>query len=272
MRSVEISAKTLEEARKAAAFQLGVDEGNLEIEILEEPHKILGVLGSGQYRIRATYVETQPEPAPAPAEAEPAAPEPEIAPPAPVISAEVEVVPEPVSVVPPLSPPAPVTEQPVDPRPTIAERAQQITQDIMTLMGISQNVSITNVGAEQVELEIEDDDDEVVGLLIGHYGATLDALQLIVAMAANAGIEDGCRVILDVHGYRQRREETLRDMAHSYAAEVKETGQKMVVADLKGYERRIVHMELADDPDVETYSEGQDSDRRIIIVPKSPGL
>ena len=255
MRSVEITAKTLEEARKAAAFQLGVDEAAMEVEILGEPHRILGVLGSGQYRIRATYVERVAEP---PAELEPE-PEPTLA----------EPEPTPVELAPAVMPPEPVTEQPSDSRRVVAERAQQITEDILGLMGIPKPVTITAVGEEQVELEVTDDE-ESSGLLIGRHGATLDALQLLVAMAANAGVEDGCRVVLDIHGYRKRHEEKLSRMAYSHARQVKETGQEMVIPDLKAYERRLIHMALREDPDVSTYSEGEGRSRRMVISPASP--
>ncbi len=265
MRSVEISAKTLEEASKAAAFQLGADEDDLEIEILAEPRKILGVLGGGEYRIRATYVKPEPAPRPPAEEIE----EPETPPTVPVVTeGEAQPEPEAETVVPTaISSPAPVSEQPAEPRRAIAERAQQITQDITALMGIPKRVEITNIASDQVELEIEDD--EGSGLLIGRYGTTLDALQLIVAMGANAGITDGCRVILDIHGYRRRRDETLRSMAQSHATQAKQTSQPQTITDLKGYERRIIHMELRDDPEVETYSEGQGRDRRIVIAPAS---
>ena len=302
MRSVEITAKTLEEARKAAAFQLGVDEAAMEVEILGEPHRILGVLGSGQYRIRATYVERvaeppaelEPEPESTLAEPEPEStlaepePEPTLAEPEPTRTlaepepeptlaelepepTPVELAPEPtpVELAPAVMPPEPVTEQPPDSRRVVAERAQQITEDILGLMGIPKPVTITAVGEEQVELEVTDDE-ESSGLLIGRHGATLDALQLLVAMAANAGIEDGCRVVLDIHGYRKRHEEKLSRMAYSHAQQVKETGQEMVIPDLKAYERRLIHMALREDPDVSTYSEGEGRSRRMVISPASP--
>ncbi len=265
MHSVEISAKSLEEARKVAAFQLGVSEDEIDIEILEEPRKILGVIGSGQYRIRATYMESKAE-AVTPAD-EPEAPD-EEAPvaEAPITPPEAQPTTEPAPAV--VSPPAPVTEQPDDPISLVAERARQITEDIIALMGIPQRVTITNVGPEQVELTIEDDDEQVE-LLIGRQGAPLDALQLIVAIAANCGIQDGCRVILDAHDYRQRRADMLRDMAHSLAIQVKETGREEMLTDLKGYDRRIIHLELRDDPDVETYSVGEGRERQLIIAPTS---
>ena len=253
MRSVETSASSLEEARKAAGFQLGVNEEELEIEVLEEPHKFLGLIGSGQWRIRATYDEER-VPAPAQAEVQDSAPEEEA---------------EPATALEPTVPPgAPVSapRQPADSKQAVAERAKQLTEDITRLMGTETQVTISEVGDEQVKLSMAGDDS--LGLLIGQCGRTLDALQLIVAIGANKGIDDGCRVILDTaEGYRARHEEQLRRRAHEAAEEAKQTGREVIIFDLESYERRIMHMELCDDPEVTTYSEGEARGRRLVVSP-----
>ena len=264
MRSVEVSAVSLEEARKAAAFQLGVAEEEIEIEVLQAPRKLFGLIGSGQYLIRATYDEEQaptgkpPAAEEVPAEAVPVAEEAEDVEPAPAWE-------EPEPGLERRFPPAPPVEQPEDSRRAVAERAQQLTEDITALMGIDAEVVIANVGADQVELEINGA--EAMGLIIGAEGSTRDALQLIVAIGANRGIEDGCRVVIDTEDYRARHEERLRGQAREAAEEAKQSGREVVIDDLGGYERRIVHMELHDDPDVETYSEGDERDRRLVVSP-----
>jgi len=112
MRSVEISAASLEEARRAAAFQLGAPEEEIEIEVLEEPHKVFGIIGSGKYRVRATYEEGAVQAAGAEAEPEVSAGEagPQLA--------EAEAPSEPAAGPPP---PLPVTEQPYGPKQAVAE-------------------------------------------------------------------------------------------------------------------------------------------------------
>ncbi len=258
MRSVEISASSLEEARKAAAFQLGAPEEEIEIEVLEKPRKVFGIITSGEYRIRATYAEGVAQPV-AP-EAEPSAPEagPQLA--------EAEVILEPVGRP---QPPPPVTEQPDDPKQAVAERARQLTEDIVRMIGIDIPVTINSVGEEEVEIVL-DGGDKNLGLLIGQGGDTLDALQLIVAIGANKGIEDGCRVVLDTSGgYRERHREHLCRRAREAAEEAQRTGRDVVLTDLKSYERRIVHMALADEPNVRTYSEGEGRYRRLVISPVS---
>ncbi len=260
MRSVEISASSLEEARRAAAFQLGAPEEEIEIEVLQEPRKVFGILGSGEYRVRASYEEGTVQSAAPEAEAEMSAGE--VAP--QLAGAEAPSEPSLGR-----QPPPPVTEQPDDPNQAVADRARQLTEDIVTMIGIDVPVTISSVGEEEVEIQMEGDDDSL-GLLIGQEGDTLDALQLIVAIGANKGIEDGCRVILDTSGgYRELHREHLCDQARQAAEEAQATGRDIVLTDLKSYERRIVHMALADEPGVETYSEGEGRDRRLVISPVS---
>ena len=259
MRSVEISAPSLEEARKAAAFQLGAAEEDIEIEVLEEPRKIFGIIGSGEYHVRATYEEGAVEAAAPEAEAEVSAPEtgPQLA--------EAEPPSEPV---PGLQPSPPVTEQPDDPKQAVADRALQLTEDIVTMIGLDSQVSISAIGEDEVQIEI--DGDEAIGLLVDQGGKTLDALQIVVAIGANKGIDEGCRVMLDTtDGYRERQREHLQGQARQAAEEAQATGRKVVMSDLKSYERLIVHMALADEPSVETYSEGEGRYRRLVISPVS---
>ncbi len=248
MQSIEISASSLEEARKAAAFQLGAAEEDIEIEVLEEPRKLFGIIGSGEYRVRATYDEDA---------VEPSAPET-----GPQLS-EAEAPSEPA---PGLQPSPPVTEQPDDPKQAVADRARQLTEDIAAMIDVNSQVSISAIGEDEVQIEI--DGDEIIGLLIGEGGETLDALQIVVAIGANKGIDEGCRVILDTtDGYRGRQRELLQRQACEAAEEAQGTGREVVMSDLKSYERRIVHMALADEPGVETYSEGEGRYRRLVISP-----
>jgi spoIIIJ-associated protein len=74
---------------------------------------------------------------------------------------------------------------------------------------------------------------------------------------------------MDAEGYRSRREIALQEMARVYAQRVKESGQEAVLDALQSYERRIIHQSLMDDPDVFTYSEGEEPDRRVVISPRT---
>lgn len=133
------------------------------------------------------------------------------------------------------------------------------------MLGIENlEVEITGVDSDEVRLDVKGDN---LGLLIGRHGQTIDAMQLVVAIGANKPFDDGARVILDAENYRARHKQMLEDMAADYAEEVKERQEEAVIPDLKAYERRIMHLALVDDPDVETYSEGEGSDRQLVISP-----
>ena len=104
--------------------------------------------------------------------------------------------------------------------------------------------------------------------LVGRQGHTLDALQLLASFAVGAR-RTGAHILCDANGYREQRAETLRTLARELAAEVRETGQEAVLDPLSPLERRIIHTALVDDPDVRTYSEGEEPRRYIIISPRS---
>lgn len=104
-------------------------------------------------------------------------------------------------------------------------------------------------------------------LLATRHGQTLDALQYLASLVVNRRSGQRLRILLDADGYRERRAQTLRKLAHDLADQVKATGQEAVLDPLSPLERRIVHTALVDDPDVRTYSEGEEPERYIIISP-----
>lgn len=112
-------------------------------------------------------------------------------------------------------------------------------------------------------------DTEESGLLIGHHGGALNALQFILANLVYRRTNIWERVIVDVGGYRDKRADSLKAMAREYATRVKETKEPLALPELSSFERRIVHMELTNDADVVTVSEGEGRDRRLIIKPKA---
>jgi len=150
----------------------------------------------------------------------------------------------------------------------LAQRALEILGRIVGLMGIEAETRIGSEDAEAVYLEVHSSED--LGLLIGKHGQTLAALQLLVAMMANRDQppEKRKRVIVDADGYRTRRERALSAQARSAAERVKRTGRQVALESLTPRERRIVHLALADDPDVSTRSEGEDPERTVVIAPR----
>jgi len=107
-----------------------------------------------------------------------------------------------------------------------------------------------------------------LGILIGRRGETLDALQYLVNLAVNRRLEKRVRIILDVEGYRIRREETLIKLAHRLSEKAKRTGQNILLEPMNPYERRIIHTALQNDRLVNTMSEGEEPFRKVVIRPK----
>jgi spoIIIJ-associated protein len=108
------------------------------------------------------------------------------------------------------------------------------------------------------------------GVLIGRHGHTLDALQYIVNIIANKGIEETerRRIIVDIEGYKERREDIVSKYAHEKAEIVKKTGKKIALCYMNAVERRIVHLVLQEEPLIVTYSEGAEPFRKVIIALK----
>jgi spoIIIJ-associated protein len=108
------------------------------------------------------------------------------------------------------------------------------------------------------------------GVLIGRHGHTLDALQYIVNIIANKGIEETerRRIIVDIEGYKERREDIVSKYAHEKAEIVKKTGKKIDLCYMNAVERRIVHLVLQEEPLIVTYSEGAEPFRKVIIALK----
>ncbi|OQB25445.1 MAG: R3H domain protein [Firmicutes bacterium ADurb.Bin182] len=117
-------------------------------------------------------------------------------------------------------------------------------------------------------------DSDTMGILIGHRGETLDALQYLTSLAVNRGRKDDgfIRVTLDTENYRLKREETLQRLARKIASQVKATGRPRALEPMNPYERRVLHATLQNNPYVSTCSEGTEPNRRVVISPKQNGV
>lgn len=140
-----------------------------------------------------------------------------------------------------------------------------ILNDVIAAMGLEVRPQVISDTKEEVVVELLGKD---VAILIGKRGQTLDALQYLVSIAANKPMSTSRRVILDAEGYRQRHREMLERKARDLAQAVKEAGQEAVFEPQSARDRRIIHLALASDPDVYTYSEGEGEDRHVVISPK----
>ena len=132
-------------------------------------------------------------------------------------------------------------------------------------MQVSADIHGEIIDEDNVRLAVYGDN---LGLLIGRRGQTLDALQYLVSTVANREGGNWVRIIMDVEGYRSRREYTLKSLAQRLAANAIDSGRRVALDPMTALERRIIHTELQANPDVETHSEGREPYRRVIIVPK----
>lgn len=110
---------------------------------------------------------------------------------------------------------------------------------------------------------------EEIGILIGKRGQTLDSLQYLVSLVVNRGQADYIRVKLDTENYRQRRKETLENLAKNIAYKVKRTKRPVSLEPMNPYERRIIHSALQNDRYVTTHSEGEEPFRRVVVSLKN---
>lgn len=123
-----------------------------------------------------------------------------------------------------------------------------------------------NFNEEEMTMDIEMTGPNM-GVLIGKRGQTLDSLQYLVSLVVNRESEQYIRIKLDTENYRERRKQTLENLAKNLANKVKKTGRKFTLEPMNPYERRIIHFTLQNNKFVETHSEGEEPYRKVIIVP-----
>lgn len=139
--------------------------------------------------------------------------------------------------------------------------AEDFIHKICQAMGVNANTQVSKDG-EHWHLDITGPE---LGILIGRRGDTLDALQYLTNLAVARKLSERVRLIVDVEGYRLRREETLVRLAKRLSEKVKRTGIRIVLEPMNPYERRIIHTSLQDEARISTFSEGDDPNRRVVI-------
>jgi spoIIIJ-associated protein len=157
----------------------------------------------------------------------------------------------------------------VDTGGEVASAAREVVEKLLTLIKVSAQVQPTSppegVGPDVVALNLIGPD---LGVLIGRRGQTLAALQYIANLILAHRMQARQRLFLDVEGYRQRHYAALRTLALRMAEQVKATGQSVVLEPMPANERRIVHLTLAEIPDIATQSLGEGESRKVVILPK----
>ncbi|HET8999171.1 MAG TPA: RNA-binding cell elongation regulator Jag/EloR [bacterium] len=232
MRSAEGSGRTVEEAIRDALRTLGARREDADLMVLDEGSRGVLGLGSRLARVRLTLLSEMDE-------GEEGAPEPSRA--APQASA---------------LPEAEAAE--------LIQLAQGVATSLIEAMGFHASAS-GREEAGQIHVSVTGPD---LAPLIGRRGQTLDALDLVVNLIVAHRQGRRIPVIVDVERYRERRVETLEDMARRFAERVRRSGRPLALKPMSAAERRIIHTTLAADGGVTTHSEGEDPERRVVITPR----
>ena len=229
MITVKKTGKTVEEAVASALKELQVTENDVTVEVLEQPKSgFLGLIGGRPAKVAVTLIKKEE-----PKEEE-------------TITVETE-----------------------EAMPVVGEDPIAVGKAFLMDVFAKMNLTVAIEAEEKEEVVLFDLKGNDLGILIGRHGQTLDALQYLTNLAANKHAGEGRkRIVLDVEDYRKRREETLVRLAQRLANKVKRRNQRIVLEPMSRHERKIIHMALQDDPQIATYSEGEEPYRKIVIAVK----
>ena len=259
---IQVSAKTVEDAVLEAAMKLATTREHLEYEVIEKGSA--GFLGFGAkpavIKARALSdeeiekAEKQPEPAKEVVKQEVKKEiKKEVKKDEPVKEEKVEKTEE----------PAPVKKEAV---PGKEISAEEFLKDVFKAMDMVVDIKVTE-NTEEKTMDIELSGEEM-GVLIGKRGQTLDSLQYLVSLVVNKYSDDYIRVKIDTENYRERRKETLENLARNIAYKVKRTRKTVSLEPMNPYERRVIHSALQNDRYVTTHSEGEEPYRRVVVTLK----
>lgn len=149
---------------------------------------------------------------------------------------------------------------------SISDDAKNFLNDVFAAMKMTVVVEVQyNEEEKSMDIELSGDD---MGVLIGKRGQTLDSLQYLVSLVVNKNVEEYIRVKVDTENYRERRKETLENLAKNIAYKVKRNKRPVSLEPMNPYERRIIHSALQNDKYVTTHSEGDEPFRRVVVTLK----
>lgn len=146
------------------------------------------------------------------------------------------------------------------------QAAKNFLEDIFHSMDYAVSIdAVYDENEKTLDIDLKGDE---MGVLIGKRGQTLDSLQYLVSLVVNKGTEDYIRVKVDTENYRNRRKETLENLAKNISYKVKRTKRPISLEPMNPYERRIIHSVLQNDKYVSTHSEGEEPFRRVVVTLK----
>ncbi len=255
MEIITVSKKTVEEAITEACIQLGLASTDVEVEVIEKGSAGFLGIGAKQAVIKAwKKVEKKENKKEVKKEAKKVVEEPK----------QEKVKEEVIPVVEESNKEVAETEEKLaEVEPQTKEACEKFLTDVLKTMGME--VTLTSEIDEDGSLSINMEGDNM-GILIGKRGQTLDSLQYLTNRVANKMQDGYVRVKLDTENYRQRRKETLENLAKNIAHKVKRTKRSVSLEPMNPYERRIIHSALQSDKYVSTHSEGEEPYRRVVVT------
>jgi spoIIIJ-associated protein len=253
--TLEVIAPTVEDAVQKGLSQLNLPQDAVEVEVLDAGSRGLFGLGSRQARIRLT-IKT-------PAQSQPSTPRQPVQEAVPVVEAPSTAV-----ETPPAETPVAATGEEEDETLRVS---REVVTELLDKMKVRAKVTASYRAAE------DESDEEVVlinvegndlSILIGRRSETLNALQYISSLIICKRLDRWIPLMIDVQGYRTRRERQLRQIAQRMAEQAIHTGRRQVLEPMPANERRLIHLELRDHPEVDTESVGEEPNRKVTIFPK----
>lgn len=259
LQEIEARGRDVETAVEAGLAELGAQRADVIVEVIDEGSRGLLGIGSREAVVRLKRM----LPTSAPPSPPPALPKPE---------PKVEVAEKPVSPTPPSTPDTPTPPPP----PTETEASQrevavEIMQTLLAKMQVSATVTTSltepdDLTGEQIDvIEINGDD---LGVLIGPRGDTLNTLQYLMRLMVSHRLHERVNFVIDVQGYRQRRQQALASLANRMAKKVIQRGRPIGLEPMPPHERRVIHMTLREHDEVYTESSGEGNRRKVRIIPK----
>lgn len=276
--TLEIIAPTVEEALLQGLSQLGLTADAVSVEVLDSGSKGLFGLGGRQVRVRLTVNpppgEVAPKPKPAPAKRTDATPKAKEAKPEIKVAANkpepkprrAEKKPAPAET----SAPAVVKKADSHDADPVLDTTESIVSKLIHHLGMKAQVSAhydesSTDDRRTIQVDIRGDN---LSALIGRHAETLTAFQHIASLMVGKQTQQWVQLVVDVEGYRDRRDKQIRQLALRMVDQVIKTGKKATLEPMTASERRTIHIELRGHPAVTTESTGEEPHRKVVILPK----
>lgn len=275
--TLEIIAPTVEEAIQQGLAQLGLTADAVSVEVLDSGSKGLFGLGGRQVRVRlsvnppggvdtASHLDVKPvteqrvDSKPRVKETKPRTPK------KPAAPKPAEAKP---AVQKPVEQPAPKKVERME-HDSVLDTAEEVVSKLVYHMGMTAQVSAhydesSTDDHRVIQVDVRGDD---LSALIGRRAETLAAFQHVASLIVGKQTQKWVQMVIDVEGYRSRREKQIRQLARRMADQVTKTGRKVTMEPMPSSERRVVHIELRGDPAVTTESTGDEPYRKVVILPK----